>query len=45
MDSCLRRHDGAGAGRTGLVGMNKFPHPTLPLQISSTSQLNIAVSI
>ena len=45
MDSCLRRNDGAGAGLTDNVGVNKFPSPTLPLQISSTSALNIAVSI
>ena len=45
MDSCLRRNDRAGAGLTGVVGMNKFPPPTLPLQISSTIPLGIAVSI
>jgi hypothetical protein len=45
MDSCLRRNDEIGAGLTDKVGVNKFPSPTLPLQISSTSPLGIAVSI
>ena len=45
MTSYLRRNDAAGAGLTGLVGVNKFPPPTLHLQISSTSPLSIAVSI
>ncbi len=44
-DSCLRRNDEAGAGLTEAEAVNKFPFPTLPLQISSTSQLGIAVSI
>jgi hypothetical protein len=39
MDSRLRGND------EGEEGVNKFPPPTLSLQISSTSPLGIAVSI
>ena len=39
MDSRLRGND------EGEEGVNKFPPPTLPLQISSISPLGIAVSI
>jgi hypothetical protein len=41
----LRRNDEAGAGLTGRLQREQISTPTLPLQISSTSPLIIAVSI